>query len=272
MLPTSTKLPTSRAERTPNGPKATIRAKAGELPKAERKVTWRTAFWQYIWPRRKYMLLGLLLIVVSRMAGMVLPGSTKYLLDDVVGQGDLQMLWVLLGAVVGALIVQSVTSYALTQLLSVEAQLLISQLRTQVQRKILSLPTSFFDNTKSGALVSRIMSDVEGVRNLVGTGLVQLIGGTLTALISLVQGTARAAFAAEHAREPDEADDTGWWSSIEPTIQAVIGDAGRFPTASRVSQALGEATGKANDPEGAYRRGLALLLDGLAKTARSGHR
>ena len=186
MLPTSTKLPTSRAERTPNGPKATIRAKAGELPKAERKVTWRTAFWRYIWPRRKHMLLGLLLIVVSRMAGMVLPGSTKYLLDDVVGQGDLQMLWVLLGAVVGALIVQSVTSYALTQLLSVEAQLLISQLRTQVQRKILSLPTSFFDNTKSGALVSRIMSDVEGVRNLVGTGLVQLIGGTLTALISLV--------------------------------------------------------------------------------------
>jgi subfamily B ATP-binding cassette protein MsbA len=132
------------------------------------------------------MLLGLLLIVVSRVAGMVLPGSTKYLLDDVVGQGDLQMLWVLLGAVVGALVVQSVTSYALTQLLSVEAQLLISQLRTQVQRKILSLPTSFFDNTKSGALVSRIMSDVEGVRNLVGTGLVQMIGGTLTALISLV--------------------------------------------------------------------------------------
>lgn len=149
-------------------------------------MTWRTAFWQYIWPRRKHMLLGLLLIVVSRVAGMVLPGSTKYLLDDVVGQGDLQMLWVLLGAVVGALVVQSVTSYALTQLLSVEAQLLISQLRTQVQRKILSLPTSFFDNTKSGALVSRIMSDVEGVRNLVGTGLVQLIGGTLTALISLV--------------------------------------------------------------------------------------
>jgi subfamily B ATP-binding cassette protein MsbA len=132
------------------------------------------------------MLLGLLLIVVSRVAGMVLPGSTKFLLDDVVAKGDLSMLWILLGAVVGALIIQSVTSYVLTQLLSVEAQLLISQLRTQVQRKILSLPTSFFDNTKSGALVSRIMSDVEGVRNLVGTGLVQLIGGTLTALISLV--------------------------------------------------------------------------------------
>lgn len=127
-----------------------------------------------------------MLIVISRLAGMILPGSTKYLLDDVVGKHDLDMLWILLAAVVAALIIQSVTSYILTQLLSVEAQLLISQLRTQVQRKILSLPISFFDNTKSGALVSRIMSDVEGVRNLVGTGLVQLIGGTLTAVISLV--------------------------------------------------------------------------------------
>jgi len=163
-----------------------MRAAGGELPKAKSSVTWRTAFRQFIWPRRKNVFIGLVLIVISRVAGMVLPGSTKYLLDDVVGKGDLDLLWILLAAVVGALIVQSVSSYVLTQLLSVEAQLLISQLRTQVQRKILSLPISFFDNTKSGALVSRIMSDVEGVRNLVGTGLVQLIGGTLTALISLV--------------------------------------------------------------------------------------
>ena len=180
------KFPSSRAERTPNGPRAQVRAQAGELPKAKPTVTLRTAFRQFIWPRRKNVFIGLVLIVISRVAGMVLPGSTKYLLDDVVGQGDLDMLWILLAAVVAALIIQSVTSYVLTQLLSVEAQLLISQLRTQVQRKILSLPISFFDNTKSGALVSRIMSDVEGVRNLVGTGLVQLIGGTLTALISLV--------------------------------------------------------------------------------------
>lgn len=189
MAPTplnTSKLSTARAERTPNGPRARIRAAAGELPKAKSTVTWRMAFRQFIWPRRKNVFIGLVLIVVSRVAGMVLPGSTKYLLDDVVAKQDLDMLWILLAAVVGALIVQSVTSYILTQLLSVEAQLLISQLRTQVQRKILSLPISFFDNTKSGALVSRIMSDVEGVRNLVGTGLVQLIGGTLTALISLV--------------------------------------------------------------------------------------
>jgi ABC-type multidrug transport system fused ATPase/permease subunit len=149
-------------------------------------MTWRKAFWQFIWPRRKNVLIGLVLIVVSRAAGLVLPGSTKYLMDDVVAGHDMGMLKLLLIAVGVSLVVQSITSYVLTQLLSVEAQLLISQLRTQVQRKILSLPISFFDSTKSGALVSRIMTDVEGVRNLVGTGLVQLVGGSLTAVVSLV--------------------------------------------------------------------------------------
>ena len=85
-----------------------------------------------------------------------------------------------------ALLVQAVTSFLLTRILSVQAQYLISELRAQVQKKILSLPISFFDNNKSGALVSRIMSDVEGVRNLIGTGLVQLVGGTITAIISVV--------------------------------------------------------------------------------------
>jgi ABC-type multidrug transport system fused ATPase/permease subunit len=156
------------------------------MPETNAKITWKQAFVRFIWPRRKNVLIGLVLIIISRAAGMVLPGSTKYLMDDVVAKGDLPMLKILLVAVVISLIVQSITSYVLTQILSVEAQLLISQLRTQVQRKILSLPIGFFDNTKSGALVSRIMSDVEGVRNLVGTGLVQLVGGTITAIISLV--------------------------------------------------------------------------------------
>lgn len=149
-------------------------------------MTWKRAFWQFIWPRRKNVLIGLVLIIISRAAGLVLPGSTKYLMDDVVAHHDMGMLKILLIAVGVSLVVQSVTSYVLTQLLSVEAQLLISQLRTQVQRKILSLPIGFFDSTKSGALVSRIMTDVEGVRNLVGTGLVQIVGGTLTAVVSLV--------------------------------------------------------------------------------------
>ncbi len=92
----------------------------------------------------------------------------------------------LIAIVLGAILVQAVTSYLLTSILSVQAQYLISELRAQVQKKVLSLPISFFDNTKSGALVSRIMSDVEGVRNLIGTGLVQLVGGSFTAIVSLI--------------------------------------------------------------------------------------
>lgn len=139
-----------------------------------------------VWPRRKMIAIGLILIVISRLASLVLPGSTKYLMDDVIANGDLQMLKWLLVAVVGSIIISAVTSFLLTKLLSVEAQHLISVLRAQVQKQILKLPTRFFDNTKSGELVSRIMTDVEGVRNLVGTGLVQLVGGILSAVICLV--------------------------------------------------------------------------------------
>ncbi|MCB9265978.1 MAG: ABC transporter ATP-binding protein [Lewinellaceae bacterium] len=150
------------------------------------KVTLRQAFQAFIWPRKGLILLGLVLIVISRLAGLVLPGASKYLIDNVIVNKDMQMLKLLLAAVAGAIIVQAVTSFWLTQLLSVEAQLLISKLRARVQKKILSLPISYFDNNKSGALVSRIMTDVEGVRNLVGTGLVQLVGGTLTSVASLI--------------------------------------------------------------------------------------
>ena len=150
------------------------------------KVTLKQAFREFIWPRRKLVLLGLLLIVISRLAGLVLPGASKYLMDNVIVNKDMHMLKILLAVVAGAILVQAVTSFWLTQLLSVEAQLLISQLRAKVQKKILSLPISYFDNNKSGALVSRIMTDVEGVRNLVGTGLVQLVGGALTSIASLV--------------------------------------------------------------------------------------
>lgn len=150
------------------------------------KMTWAKAFKEFIWPRRKTVLIGLGLIAISRAAGLILPLQSQVLLDEVIPNQDLPGLWTLLLLVVGAIALQSVTSFILTKLLSVEAQLLISKLRAQVQRKILSLPISFFDSTKSGALVSRIMTDVEGVRNLVGTGLVQLVGGTLTALASLV--------------------------------------------------------------------------------------
>ncbi|WP_109097549.1 ABC transporter ATP-binding protein [Aquimarina sp. AU58] len=157
-------------------------------PKSKRKskVTIGQAFKTIIWPRKNLVFIGLLLIVLSRLASLVLPMASKYLMDDVIAKKDYEMLKMLLIGVSLAILVQAVTSFLLTRILSVQAQFLISELRAQVQKKVLSLPISFFDNTKSGALVSRIMSDVEGVRNLIGTGLVQLVGGTITAIISLV--------------------------------------------------------------------------------------
>ena len=150
------------------------------------KVTVIQAFKEFIWPRKGIVLVGLILIVVSRLASLVLPLKSKELLDEIIPNQDMDGLINMVLLVAGAILIQAVTSFALTRLLSVEAQLLISKLRAKVQKKVLSFPISYFDNNKSGALVSRIMSDVEGVRNLVGTGLVQLFGGTVTAIISLV--------------------------------------------------------------------------------------
>ncbi len=154
-------------------------------PKKERKVTTRQVFATIIWPRRKQLFIGLILIIISRLASLVLPGATKFLIDEVIPSNDLERLKWLIVAVVLAIVVQAVTSYSLTQILSVEAQHLISKLRSKVQQHIIKLPIRFFDNTKTGELVSRIMTDVEGVRNLVGTGFAQMIGGGLAAVISL---------------------------------------------------------------------------------------
>ena len=145
----------------------------------------KNAFREIIWPRRRLVLLGLGLILFNRLAGLVLPASSRYLIDNVIAEANVELLYWLVGAVAGAVVVQSATSYALTLLLSVEAQHLIANLRSQVQKHVLELPVRVFDNTKSGELVSRIMNDVEGVRNLVGTGLVQLVGGTITAVVAL---------------------------------------------------------------------------------------
>lgn len=153
---------------------------------SKNKVTVAQVFKRIIWPRKKMVLIGLVLIVVSRAAALVLPTKSKELLDEIVPNSDMEGLYSLLLLVVGALFIQSLFGFLLTRILSVEAQFLISELRAEVQRKILSLPIAFFDNTKSGELVSRIMTDVEGVRNIIGTGLVQLIGGSLTAIASLV--------------------------------------------------------------------------------------
>ena len=158
-------------------------------PKKKKKVTrasLKSAFQEFIWPRRKLISLGLVLILINRISGLVLPASTRPLIDDVLANGDRSRLWVLLGGVLVAVIIQSATSYALTMLMSVEAQHLIASLRADVQKHVLQLPVRVFDNTKSGELVSRIMDDVEGVRNLVGTGLVQLVGGPVTAIVAIV--------------------------------------------------------------------------------------
>lgn len=156
------------------------------MSEAKSKVSIGSVFKTIIWPRRNMVFLGIILIVVSRAASLVMPLEIKTLLDVVVPSSDLDGLYTVLFKVVGALFIQATTSFALTKLLSVEAQFLISELRAKVQRKILSLPISYFDNHKSGELVSRIMTDVEGVRNIIGTGLVQLVGGTLTSVASLV--------------------------------------------------------------------------------------
>lgn len=154
--------------------------------KAKQKVSFRWAFKEYIWPRRKIVSIGLFLIIIKSLSGLVLPYASKALIDEVIPSKDINALTYLLIAVGVSLLLQSISSFSLTRLLSVEAQHLISVLRANVQKKLLKLPVSFFDNQKAGALVSRVMTDVEGVRNLVGTGLVQLIGGSITAVISLI--------------------------------------------------------------------------------------
>jgi subfamily B ATP-binding cassette protein MsbA len=153
---------------------------------SKNNVSFSWAFKEFIWPRRKVVSLGLFLIIVRSLSGLVLPYASKNLIDQVIPSKDTHALTMLLVVVCSALLFQSISSFSLTRILSVEAQHLISILRAKVQQKLLTLSISFFDNNKSGALVSRVMTDVEGVRNLVGTGLVQLIGGSITAIISLV--------------------------------------------------------------------------------------
>lgn len=150
------------------------------------KVSYKWAFKEFIWPRKKIIFIGIVLIIAKSLAGLVLPYASKSLIDEVIPSKDMNALTILLIVVCVSILIAAVTSFELTRLLSVEAQHLISILRAKVQKKLLTLPISFFDNNKSGALVSRVMNDVEGVRNLVGTGLVQLVGGTITAIISLV--------------------------------------------------------------------------------------
>ena len=136
-------------------------------------------------PRRALFALGMLLTLINSVCGIVLPGSTKFLIDNVIGKHQAKLLIPLVAAVLVATLIQGATSYSLTQLLSKEAQRLIAEMRRRVQEHIGRLPVAYYDANKTGALVSRIMTDVEGVRNLVGTGLVEFVGGIMKALFSL---------------------------------------------------------------------------------------
>jgi ABC-type multidrug transport system fused ATPase/permease subunit len=147
------------------------------------------AAWQearaLMWAHRRHLLVGFLLMIVSRLAGLVLPASSKVLIDEVIGQGRGSLLVPLALAVGAATLVQAITSFGLSQVISVTAQRAITEMRRSVQALVMRLPVRYFDSTQSGVLISRIMTDAEGIRNLVGTGIVQLVGGTITAVISL---------------------------------------------------------------------------------------
>jgi ABC-type multidrug transport system fused ATPase/permease subunit len=147
-------------------------------------VVWREAR-DLVWQHRRRLWLGLALLLVNRLSGLVLPATSKYLIDDVVGKRHGDLLVLLAAAAGGATVVQAATSFALSQVLGVAAQRAITDMRREVQAHVLRLPVNYFDSTKAGVLISRIMTDAEGIRNLVGTGLVQLVGGLVTASIAL---------------------------------------------------------------------------------------
>ncbi|TFG54201.1 MAG: ABC transporter ATP-binding protein [Gemmatimonadales bacterium] len=147
-------------------------------------IVWREAR-ELVWTHRRQMGIGLVLMLLNRLAGLVLPGSSKFLIDDVIGRQRHDLLVPIAAAAAVAAVVQASTSFGLSQVMSIAAQRAIADMRKRVHAHVLRLPVSYFDTTKTGVLISRIMTDAEGIRNLVGTGLVQLTGGLFTAAIAL---------------------------------------------------------------------------------------
>jgi subfamily B ATP-binding cassette protein MsbA len=165
-------------------------AKANEAQSGFLRRQWNkvAAGWgearEIVWARRWRLLAGLGLLLVSRLAGFVLPASSKFFIDEVLGKSRTELLPWLLAAVGAGTLVQAAASFGLSQLLGIAAQRTINDLRKELQRHVARLPVAYFDSTKSGILIARVMSDAEGVRNLVGTGFVQLIGGLFTAAVA----------------------------------------------------------------------------------------
>jgi subfamily B ATP-binding cassette protein MsbA len=180
-------LPGRRAEfsgrRARTGPSAAAGPSASKKP-LDPKRAWREAR-ELIGEHRRSLVIGLSLMVVSRLAGFVLPASSKFLIDDVIGKHQPHLLMPLALAVAGATVLQAITSFSLSQVVSIAGQRAITNMRKRVQAHVLRLPVSYFDSTKTGIVISRVMSDAEGVRNVVGTGIIQLLGGLMTAGIAI---------------------------------------------------------------------------------------
>lgn len=158
-----------------------------ESSQQKRKVSlgaWREAR-RLVWSHRNHLALGLLLMLVNRLAGMVLPASSKFLIDEVIGNGRAELLGRLALVVAGITVIQSLAGFSLSQVVSIAGQRAITEMRKRVQEHVLRLPVPYFASTQSGVLVTRVMKDAEGIRNLVGTGLIQLVGGIFSAMLAL---------------------------------------------------------------------------------------
>src|SRR3954464_12367929 len=158
------------------------------MAQPKRKIRWSSAWAdarELVWAHRRRLLLGAVLMIVNQSMGLVLPASTKYLIDVVIGKGRTDLLWKIALAAGAATLIQAVTSFSLSQVLGVAAQRAITEMRKKVQSQIARLPISYFDSTQTGKLISRIMNDADGIRNLVGTGLVQLAGSVITAIVAI---------------------------------------------------------------------------------------
>ncbi len=185
---TSTAAPARTGQSPPSAGARPVAADGQKDPREKRRIRWSEA-WQeatlLIWTRRGRLSLGLVLMFVNRLSGLVLPGSSKLLIDDVFGKGRHELLMPIALAAGAATVVQAITSFALSQVLGVAAQRAITEMRRAVHEHITHLPVRYFDTTQSGILISRVMTDADGIRNLVGTGLVQLTGGLVTAAFAL---------------------------------------------------------------------------------------
>ncbi len=158
------------------------------MAQAKKKIHWSSAWAdarELVWAHRRRLALGAVLMIINQAMGLVLPASTKYLIDVVIGQSRTDLLWKIALAAAGATLIQALTSFSLSQVLGVAAQRAITEMRKKVQEHVSRLPINYFDSTQTGQLISRIMNDAEGIRNLVGTGLVQLVGSVITAVVAL---------------------------------------------------------------------------------------